>query len=343
MNRIPLLIITFFITATLIFTGYVVWSQFSSETKLRSPQPSGLVMRIPTYYWPGSYWIEIADRKGWFEEAGLIVELIDANPDYYASLEDTVTGKLDVNNFYLFDLMRYRAEGVDLVVVLSQDATFGMDAVVATHDIQNVADLRGKTIGVPLGTAYEYELDVVLERNGITHTEVTEVDVPGEKAVEEFVKGTVDAVVTWEPEASAAIEQGNGKKIFDSSEIPGISPSVTGFLRSFVENRPGDVEAYVKVWNKTTKFIKENPDEAFRIIAEIYDESPDEVAGFANLDRILDLQDNRTIFAYANSFVSVHGAARKISDFLVKRGLSEKNLDSTEFIDMRFIRMLQRQ
>jgi ABC-type nitrate/sulfonate/bicarbonate transport system substrate-binding protein len=41
---------------------------------------TGQPIKMARYYWPGFYWIEIAQHKGWFKDAGLQVELIDANP-----------------------------------------------------------------------------------------------------------------------------------------------------------------------------------------------------------------------------------------------------------------------
>jgi ABC-type nitrate/sulfonate/bicarbonate transport system substrate-binding protein len=69
-----------------------------------TPQPSGEVMKVAKYYWPGMYWVEIAESKGWFREAGLNVELIDTNPDYFQSLQDTADGK--IVQIWLLSLIR---------------------------------------------------------------------------------------------------------------------------------------------------------------------------------------------------------------------------------------------
>ena len=160
------------------------------------------------------------------------------------------------------------------------------------------------------------------------------------KVVDEVIKKNVDAVVVWEPVVTEIIKKANGRKLFDTSEIPGISPNGTAFRRSFIDERPGDVQAYVNVWFKTTLFIKENPREAFGIISQIYSQTPGEVQAFTQKDKILDLRENIVAYSFGSGFDSLHGAARKINNFLIENGITDKQMDSTEFIDARFLRIL---
>lgn len=302
---------------------------------------SGLPMKVSRYFWPGQYWQEIAHKKGWFQDAGLMVELVDTNSDYEASLRDMVAGKMDSNNFTLFSLMQFQIEGSDLVLVLLSDDSFGAEALVAGAKIKSIRDLKGKTIGVDRGSYLEYILAVVLDRNGLSCEDIRVVDLTAEKAAEAFVQKKVNAILTWEPMVTEAMEKGKGHKLFDTSAIPGISPAGCAFHRDFIEKRPEDVEAFVGVWRRTADFIRGNPKEAFGIIAEIYKESLGEVEAFAQVDRIMDLHDNQTAFTYAAGFESLHGSARRINRYMIDHGLTPQQMDSTEFIDGRFIRNLR--
>ncbi|MGF1874509.1 ABC transporter substrate-binding protein [Photobacterium frigidiphilum] len=326
------------ILLALIIVGFVWWQP--AQQVEAGPKTTDLPMKVARYYWPGMYWIEIADQKGWFEKAGLNIELVDSNPNYWGSLQDMVDGKIDNNNFTLFDLIQFNAAGADLIMVTNGDNSTGIDAIVANPAIATIADLKGKTIGVDKGTYLEYILDVVLRRYGLNPDDVTKRKLAGEKAAEEFGKDKLDAIVTWEPVVSEAIAQSNGRKLFDTSDIPGISPAGQTFHHSFIKERPGDVQAYVNVWHKTTLFIKENPDEAFGIIAEIYDVTPDEAQAFARLNQILDLRENLTSFSYGAGFESLHGTALQINNFLIDQDVTKTQLDSMEFIDATFIRAL---
>jgi NitT/TauT family transport system substrate-binding protein len=194
--------------------GFVYW-QYAAEVE-NGPKTSGLPMKVARYYWPGQYWIEIADQKGWFVEAGLNVELVDTNPDYYGSLQNTVDEKIDVNNFTLFDLMHFNTQGANLIMIINCDNSTGADAIVGKSAIASIADLEGKSIGVDKGSYLEYILDVVLRRHGVRVSDVTKVQVSGEKAAEEFGKGKLDAIVTWEPVVSEAVDNWDGRKLFDA-------------------------------------------------------------------------------------------------------------------------------
>jgi NitT/TauT family transport system substrate-binding protein len=301
------------------------------------PKTSGEVMTVATYYWPGQFWIDIADEKGWFEDAGLNVELVDTNDDYFGSLKSMVDGNIDVNMFVLYDLIDFNAQGADLVSVINSDISAGADTIIARNGIERVADLKGKRIGLQQGSFSQYMLEVVLERNGLIRNDVIYVETKAED-ITPLVNGEIDALVVFEPFASEAVDKANGRKIFDTSEIPGLIPDVMAFHKSFVDERLEDVQAFVNVWHRTTEFIRENPDEAFGIIAGIYDVPVEDVVGFAKEVKILDLRDNKVAFSYAAGFESLHGTARRINEFMIDSGITDENLDSTVFIDARFVR-----
>ena len=86
--------------------------------------------------------------------------------------------------------------------------------------------------------------------------------------------------------------------------------------------------------------MQENPREAFGIIAQINKQTPGDVQAFTQQDKILDLRENIVAFSFGSGFESLHGTARKINNFMIERGITDKQLDSTEFIDARFIRSL---
>jgi NitT/TauT family transport system substrate-binding protein len=301
------------------------------------PKTSGEVMKVATNYWPGNYWIDIADANGWFTEAGLNVELVDTSGDFIGGIEDLAEGKIDVAQPVLYDLIKFVVEGNDLVMVVNTDISNGADILVSKKDIGGTYDLKGRVIGVQQNTFEEYLLNEFLRHSGLTSDDITIREVSSEN-VKPFVDGTVDAFMSWGPHASEAIKDGDGKNLVDSSLTLGLLPEGVAFHRKFIEEKPEDVQAYVNVWHKTTQFIKDNPKEAFEVISERYGVPIGEVQDFLQDDKILDLQDNKIAFSYAAGFESLHGTAKQINKFMKKNGITDKDLDSTEFIDARFIR-----
>ncbi len=305
------------------------------------PHTSGQVIRVAKYYWPGSYWVEIANQKGWFKEAGLNVELVDTNTDYNQSLKDTADGKLDTVNFPPFDLIQYNAKGADLNIVFTSDLSSGADGIVAKTGLNTIKSLKGKKVAVTVGTYLDYILNVVLINNDLNPAEdIIKIDTTPEEAVTGFISGKYDAIVDWQPNLSEAANKGKGKIIFDSSQMPGINFGNWVFKRSFIEARPEDVQAFVGVWNKTTEFIIANPQAAYAIIAQIHNIYPEEVAALAATDRIIGLKDNLTIFTYGPNLGSIHGAISKINDYLFERKVITQKIDSLDIINASFMRNL---
>lgn len=64
-------------------------------------------LRVGAYYWPGEYWVDIAHHKGWFTAAGVEIEWVNTNADYFASFDALVDGKLDIIAMTLYDLLLY--------------------------------------------------------------------------------------------------------------------------------------------------------------------------------------------------------------------------------------------
>lgn len=302
---------------------------------------SSTPIRVGAAYWPGFYWVDVAQEKGWFKEAGLNVEWVDTNADYFASFDDLVSGKLDMVGFSSFDFVLYNAKGKDLVGVLATDYSVGADALVARPGIESVRDLAGKKVGVPKGTYLEYLLSVAAQHAGLDLATATLVDMAAEKAPEELIAGRVDAIFTFEPIASEGMEKVKGRKLFSTADVLGINAGIEALRREFVEKRPADVQALLRVWHRTTEFIKAHEDEAFAIVAKVNKKTPAEVKTFAATDKILDLRANRTAFTYAAGLDSLHGSMRQISEYIVRQGLAPKKVETTEVLDDRFLRALE--
>lgn len=283
-------------------------------------QPTGKPLRVAIYNWPGTFWVEIAHKNGWFAQEGLTVELIDTNADYYASLQQVVDGEIDANNFPFFDFVSYNMNGADLVAVTISDVSSGIDGLVAVSDVQEVADLAGKRVGVTAGTYSEYFLDTLLKWNGMTIGDVIMVEVDAENTVSALENGLADAVVSWEPLMSEAVVKLGANIIFDSSEIDGINGGLWVFSRDFVNERPGDVQAFVRVWARTADYIRENPDEAFLYIAEVYGGNVDDVKAYAALDQILTPDEAKKRLSNSLGFNSVYGVLRRMESFISPSG-----------------------
>jgi NitT/TauT family transport system substrate-binding protein len=297
-------------------------------------------IRLASYEWPGSYWIDVAWKKGWFAEAGLNVERVDVDESYFPSLERVVSGELDAMGFTQFDLVRLVASGADLVGIAATDSSEGAEALVAKPEIHGLRDLKGKRLALHRGTYLEYLLTVVAEREGLNLADVTLLDRTSEASVAEFLAGAVDAVFVWEPFVSQA-RAGGGHALFSTADFPGLTYTVLTFRRDFVRAHPKEIAKLMEVWHRGERYVHEHPDESCAIVAQLSDSPVSTVSDLLHTVRILDLADNGRAFSYAAGFDSLHGSWRRMNDFMLERGLAAARVDSPSHLDSSFIRQLE--
>jgi NitT/TauT family transport system substrate-binding protein len=330
--RVRLAVLCFAIAAVALLGGCDAPSVPAKQT--RAP------IRLGTYEWPGSYWIDVAWEKGWFAEAGLNVERINTDTKYFESLDEVVAGKIDATGFAQYDLVRYVAAGHDLVGVAAIDYSDGAEALIARPGIRNLSDLRGKRIALRRGSYLEYLLAIFAERAGLAISDFEVLDRSGEAALADLKAGTVDAIFMWEPYASQAEKAVDGARLFSTAEFPGLTYNVLSLRREFVQTRPDEVIALLRVWERSVQFIRDNPNEACAIVAKLFNQPLPEVKDMMRTDRILDVTDNTRAFSYAAGFESLHGSWRRMNDFMIERGLVARRVDSPDHLDARFVNAL---
>jgi NitT/TauT family transport system substrate-binding protein len=297
-------------------------------------------IRLASYEWPGSFWIEVAWQKGWFAEAGLNVQRVDVDNNYFPSLEKVAAGQLDAMGFTQFDLVRLVARGDDLVGVAAIDYSEGAEALVAKPDIHGLRELKGKRLALHRGTYLEYLLSVVAEREGLNLADVTLLDLNSDATTADFIAGKVDAVFIWEPYASQARAAG-GHNLFSTADFPGLTYSVLTFRRDFLQAHPKEVAKLMEIWHRGERYVQEHPEESCAIVAKLFDDPLPEVSDLLHTVRILDLADNDRAFSYAAGFDSLHGSWRRMNDFMLERGLVDARVDSPPHLDSSFIRQLE--
>ncbi|HEX8410289.1 MAG TPA: ABC transporter substrate-binding protein [Thermoanaerobaculia bacterium] len=295
-------------------------------------------MRIAGYYWPGMYWVDVAKEKGFFAEAGIDAEIVDASGDYLGSLDWVAAGKVDTNVFNLYDVLRRNAEGSLLQLVLLSDTTLGADVLLAKSPIRAIASLKGKRIGLIPGSYQEAVLASALESGRVGLDEVTIVPWSGDPIP--APDAPIDALVTWEPFATDATDSRQWNRLFDTSRIRGGLPFGYAFRSDYVARHPMAVQRFVEVWHRTSAYMEAHPLEAHAIVARRYGQSPDAVAALAKFDIVYTLDDNVRAFAYGAGPVSIHNTARRMSRLLIAQDRAARMIDSTLIVEPRFVRAL---
>jgi NitT/TauT family transport system substrate-binding protein len=113
-------------------------------------------LRIFHFTWVGFGPLFVAQEKGFFAKEGIEVSLI-RNDDHTAAFAGLAAGHVDAVAGGLQDVAVFSEPGEEpLLCVLANDDTRGADGIVADRDIRSIADLEGKTVGVPVGSTSQF-------------------------------------------------------------------------------------------------------------------------------------------------------------------------------------------
>lgn len=293
-------------------------------------------VRITLTTWAGYGPLFLARDKGFFKEEGLEdveIVVIQGLAERKAALKgnkvDGMATTLDIES-------TLEAEGVPLKIVWALDDSYGGDGIVARKDIKSVADLKGKTVALDVGTTSHFFLLNCLEKAGLSEKDIkiSQAASAGE-AGQAFVAGKVDAAVTWEPWLSRGVKEGNGNLIITSKETPGLIVDAVAFRRDFAESHPREMQAFVNALAKAMKYFEQNKEDAIKIMAKGLDMKPE---GFLDGIRLYNLEDNIKFYQGG-----IQSTLQKAVDFYYDKKVISTKPDINQMIDGTYISKVPRQ
>lgn len=236
---------------------------FSLASCAPAPPPP---IRVAANPWPGYEFLFLADKLGFFREAGLTVHFVET-----MSLADTrrafERGQVDVFAGTAVELLMSRElSDRKAQVVYLCDYSVGADVILARSPLVSVAELKGRRIGLEPATVNVVLLTAALRKHNLCMEDVTIVPLAQNTMLAALARGEVDAVVAYPP-ASIALEAGGLQRVFDSAETPGEIVDVIVADAEFLRNRRGDMAALVRAFGKAQQFAAEQPDKAYAVMA----------------------------------------------------------------------------
>jgi len=255
-------------------------------------------MRLGMTTWVGYGPMFLARDKGFFKENGLDVELqiIEDAALYMAAI---AAGKLDGNASTIDEIMKYRSPDFCFKSVVALDDSHGGDGVLVQKDVNSLADLKGKQVGMNEGSVSQFWFNILLKREGMTEKDLEITNMTADDAAAAFIAGQIPAAVTWEPHLTLVRTKDQGKVLIDSTATPGLIVDVVALTCDYIDKNPKDVEAFVKGLYKAVEYIKTNPEDAYAVMAKGvggYLEKPADFAEAAKGVRFYDQARNIEFF-----------------------------------------------
>lgn len=336
MTRIRGLAVAAAAMAALVLTGASAFAQALEKKEVKL----GVGGKALLYYLP----LTIAERKGFFKDQGLDVEISDFAGGA-KSLQALVGGSADVVTGAYEHTIRMQAKGQDIRAVIELGRFPGI-AVGIRKDraaaYKSPADLKGMKIGVTApGSSTNMLVNFLLAQAGLPPDAASFIGVgSAASAVAAIKRGELDAISHLEPVLSMLEKEGDIKIVVDTRTeegtralFGGSNPAAVLYLKKdFIDKNPNTTQALVNALYKALKWIEAATPE--QIVAAV----PEEFTLGDKALYTLAVKNSKPTYSLTG-LVSAEGM-KSTNDMLVKfdSELKGTSVDLTKTFDDRFAR-----
>lgn len=282
--------------------------------------------------WTGYAPMFIAQQKGYFEEAGIDmnIQVIEDESTYAALI---TTGNIQFLATAQDPNIKMFANGAASRYVLAMDASCGADGLVTTADIDSLDALAGKTLALDKSASSYYFFLTALENgSALSEGDINVIDMGDTtEAGLAFMSGSVDAAIMWEPELSEALESVEGAHtLVTSADYPETIMDSLVVNADYAEKNPEIVKAVAEAWYRAVDFMNGNPDEAFELMASGFEEvTAEDIAADKEGLEFFGRDENAALNDAATER-SIYAISQDMADFWMAKGECDTD-DLTDF------------
>ncbi|WP_176387250.1 ABC transporter substrate-binding protein [Leucobacter sp. 7(1)] len=226
----------------------------------------------------------LAEEKGYFEDAGVDVELISKSGSSGETYQQVSTGSITAGGAtWGAGLFNATEAGASLSVIASvsriPEEGKNPAPLMASEQsgITDAKDLKGKKIGIPGDGGFGiYSVNLALESVGLSLDDVELVNLTPGDIPPALANGSIDASWTIEPISSAITDKKIGHELLDVSYQAGVELGALAFNTEYVEKYPEAVTAFTAAYLRAVQELEAggwNHPASQEIIAE-YTELP---------------------------------------------------------------------
>ncbi|HEY3276893.1 MAG TPA: NrtA/SsuA/CpmA family ABC transporter substrate-binding protein [Syntrophorhabdaceae bacterium] len=212
----------------------------------------------------------VALEKGYFKGEGLEVTYLPFSSGKEA-LDAVIGGTADFATVSDFPLVSVMLKGTKIRIIATLTSTSAVTNIIGRKDrgISSAKDLKGKKIGVALGTNMEFILDTFLLFHRVPRDDVRLINVTPQGMADAFRKGEIDAAISWEPHLSELRDQLGTKGVVLSGEEQKIYKQTWDVvaMEDFVQKNPETVKRVLRAFMRSDAFIQERRQEARQMTA----------------------------------------------------------------------------
>jgi len=287
-------------------------------------------LRIATHLWPGYEFMFLARQEGWLNKHVQLLETLSATD----SLQALRTNMADGAALTLDEVLRARAEGIQLTVVLIFDISAGADMLLAKPNINKLADLKGKHIALEQGALGEIMLTQALKAASLKPTDVTQISLSINQHKRAWQDPSIDAIITYEPIASQLIAQG-ANDLFDSRQTPNLIIDTLAIRQSAIHKYKDEIKHLIAVHFKALDQFNHNLQDASYRMSTHLQVTPQNVSrSYKGLTLPNSLKNHQII---ENNIRKLINSTKILSDIMINAHIlnhpdNRELLFSTEFL-----------
>lgn len=218
--------------------------------------------------WPGYEFIYLAQVKGFYEQAGVDVKLVELNSlgDVRRAFE---RGQIDIMASTLVELViAAESSGHKLVPIAITDASKGADKLISTTSITSLADLRGKRVGAEPGTVDTLVVAAAMRYANLDMQSITFEFASQDDLIAKIHAGEIDAIQTYPPYATKLLDTPGFHVLFDTQQIPDEIFDVLSVKQSLINERNEDLQAFLRAFFQAVDYYFQHPQESAQIMAQ---------------------------------------------------------------------------
>lgn len=228
--------------------------------------------------------IYAADKLGYFKQEGLEVT-IDRSAGGAQTLPLLVQGTLQLAVTPVVSVALANQQGFNIRLIppsldakkTKPDGT--AQIVLASSAIHTPADLKGKRVAVNVinSVNWLYDRAFVRKFGGIDPAQVQYTEVPFPSMIDPLLRGAVDAINVPQPFHHIALATGKVRVLgYPFAEIqPGMHIAPYAGAATWLDANPNTVKAFTTAMRKAVEYMRGNPQEAKKLIAEFTGAKPE--------------------------------------------------------------------
>jgi len=223
-------------------------------------------MTIATGVDPAFSQFYVAKEGGLFEKNGLDVT-INTGPSGSAMVPFLVNNQ--VNAAYGSDLAGVINHQVDNNVVAVADGTYLVKWLsVIGRNVADLDSLKGKKIGIAMGTGSEIFWRRVLEKKNLKLTDFTMVNVEAPEMLAATERGDIDGFAVWEPWPTRTLMAVKGTKILQTAEGIYNNINFVYMNRGWIEQNKATAQKFMLSLMQANDLIEKDRPAAAKMVAK---------------------------------------------------------------------------